>query len=182
VRHPFCVPLVLLVALSLPAFPQNRDATGSNAAPSLELRIDPENLAPLVLDQKIRLMTHDGTYAEGRVLRASAVALTLRVRKSEPEGRVTRPQAELPLSTISVIHMKKSGNVAAPITLGILGGIGGFALGAVAGVSCCDDHPGILLIPLGTTIGGAVGGSLLGREMVRKTITIYLNRRDPITP
>jgi len=181
-RRHLCVLLAVSLLLSLSAFAQKRDQKNANAVQSLEMRIDPGNLAPLVLDQKIRLMMHDGTYAEGRVVRASEAALTLRVRKSEPRHRLTRPEAELPLSAISVIQMKKGGNVAAPVTLGILGGIGGFALGAVAGVSCCDEHAGMILIPMGTSIGGAVGGSLLGREMVRKTITIYLNRRDPIVP
>ena len=150
------------------------------ALQSLEMRIDPRNLAPLVLDQNIRFMMHDGTYGEGRVVKASETDLTLRVRKSEPKDRLTRPEALLPLSAISVVHMKKPGSVAAPITLGILGGIGGFVLGAIAGVSCCDEHPGVLLIPMGTSIGGAVGGSLLGRDIARKPITIYLNRQNAI--
>lgn len=176
--------LLLAACLSLPfsAFAQKPDQKEAAAIQSLEMRIDPGNLPPLVLDQKIRLVMHDGTYGEGRVVKATETDLTLRVRKSEPKDRLTRPEAVLPLSAISVIHMKKGGNVAAPITLGILGGIGGFALGAVAGVSCCDEHAGLLLIPLGASIGGAVGGSLLGREAVSKTITIYVNRRDPTAP
>jgi len=181
-RQHLCLLLAACLSLPFSAFAQKPDRKEA-AIQSLELRIDPRNLAPLVLDQKIRLMMHDGTYGEGRVVKASETELTLRVRKSEPKDRLTRPEAVLPLSAISVIHMKKGGNVAAPITLGILGGIGGFVLGAVAAVShCCDEHPGVILIPMGTSIGGAVGGSLLGREMVRKTITIYLNRRDPISP
>ncbi|MCI0424171.1 MAG: hypothetical protein L0387_41275 [Acidobacteria bacterium] len=174
--------LVICVLLPLSAVAQNSDKTQSTAIP-LEMRIDPENLAPLVLDQKIRFMMHDGTYGEGRVVRASQSDLTLRVKKSEPKGRLARPEAVVQLAGISVIHMKKGGNVAAPITLGILGGIGGFTAGAFAGVSCCDEHPGMILLPLTASIGGSVGGSLLGREMVRKTVTIYLNHRNSaVTP
>lgn len=180
-RH-LCVLLAVCPLFSLSTFGQKHDQKNVKVIESLEMRIDPGNLAPLVLDQKIQLMTHDGTYAEGRVVKASDAALTLRVRKSEPRDWLPRPEAVVPLSAISVVHMKKGGNVTVPITLGILGGIGGFVLGAVAGVSCCDENPGVILIPLGSSIGGAVGGSLLGREMVKKNITIYLNRRDPIAP
>jgi len=178
-RQHYCTMLAICLSLPFSVFAQKTDQKQVATIQSLELRVDSRNLAPLVLDQKVRLMMHDGSYGEGRVVKASETDLTLRVRKSEPKDRLTRPDAVLPLSAISVIHMKKGGNVAAPITLGILGGVGGFILGAVAGVSCCDEHPGVVLIPMGTSIGGAVGGSLLGRDLARKTVTIYLNQPDP---
>jgi hypothetical protein len=144
------------------------------------MRIDPGSLAPLVLDQKVRLMTHDGTYAEGRVVKASEASLTLQVRKTEPKGKLSPPEAVLPLSSISVIRLRKEGGLAAPISLGIAGGISGIFLGFVA--ACCESSTSsLILIPIGTGIGGAIGGSLLGREINRKTVTIYLNRPKPQT-
>lgn len=173
--------LMLAAGILFPVFAfAQKPAPNAAAVQSLEMRIDPRNLAPLVLDQNIRFMMHDGTYGEGRVVKANETDLTLQVRKSEPKDRLTRPEASVLLSAISVVHMKKPGGVAAPITLGILGGIGGFVLGAVAGISCCDEYPAVFLIPMGASIGGAVGGSLLGRDITRKPITIYLNRQNAI--
>jgi hypothetical protein len=65
-----------------------------------------------------------------------------------------------------------------PVTLGIVGGIGGFTLGAFAGVACCDEEAGMIALPMLGSVGGAVGGSLLGREAVRKTVTIYVTQPD----
>lgn len=129
------------------------------------------NLAPLVLDQSIRAMMRDGTYFEGLVVKASPEGLTVRVRRTEPRSRLARPEAVIPAADLSVVRMKRNGSAAASITLGIIGGISGFVLGA----SCCGEAiPLSLLLASTTSVAGAVRGSLLGRELNRKTITIFV--------
>jgi hypothetical protein len=151
------------------ALPQgSRQVSGVQA---LELRIQPEYLAPLVLDQSIRAVIRDGTYFEGRVVKASPEGLTVRVGRTEPRGRLARPEAVIRAADISVVRMRKNGSPAAAITLGIIGGISGFVLGA----SCCEESLPLPLV-LGSTasVAGAVGGSVLGKELNRKTLTILV--------
>lgn len=87
-KHYDCLLLALCLVSSYPLAAQNTRQQRTSPAESLEMRIDPGSLAPLVLDQKVRLMTHDGTYAEGRVVKASEASLTLQVRKTEPKGNL----------------------------------------------------------------------------------------------
>jgi hypothetical protein len=58
--------LLIFVLLFIPALAQDASQNRNRIQQpsSLEIRIYPENLPPLVLDQKIRFMMRDGTYGE----------------------------------------------------------------------------------------------------------------------
>jgi hypothetical protein len=58
--------LLILVLLFAPVLAQDASQNRKRiqGPSSLEIRIYPENLPPLVLDQKIRFMMRDGTYGE----------------------------------------------------------------------------------------------------------------------
>jgi hypothetical protein len=51
-----------------------------------DLQIDSENLGALILGKKIKLMTHDGSYVAGKVLRAGREEIVMHIDKSEPRG------------------------------------------------------------------------------------------------
>ena len=97
------------------------------------LSVSPTSLAPLVEDQGVRMMLRDGTYIEGKVVYATEQTLTMKVKHSEPAGRLKKGENAIPTSDISVVYLKKKGSIAVPIALGVAGGFGGAMAGAYAG-------------------------------------------------
>ncbi len=137
-----------------------------------ELNVSSDQVGVMILGKKIKLMMRDGTYVEGIPTQVSANTLTIKVHKSEPKGRIVGHSAVLPTQEIAVVYMKKSGSVAVPIILGILGGFGG-SMAAAAAALYSDMHPGAGgVLVIGSTVAGAVGGAYLGKAAAQKTVTI----------
>jgi hypothetical protein len=142
-----------------------------------DLQIDAESIGSVVLGKKIKLMLHDGSYLEGKVLRAGRAEIEMRVNKSElKEPSLVKEKGNdslLKTSDIGMVYLRKSGTIAGPVALGVVGGI----LGAVASAYLLRNEEavgtGLTLFTAGTA-GGATGGALLGREIVKKTVTIYV--------
>ena len=138
-----------------------------------DLQAGSETLGAIVLGQKIQLMMRDGTYLEGKVLRASPGELNVHVSKHEPKGSWSGSDKTIPTGEIAVIHMRKNGSVAVPVALGVAAGL----LGAIGAAYAADDvhsDSGYFAMFIAAAAGGATGGALLGREIARKTITIQV--------
>ena len=163
--------MVLLVASGVAADPnatlpeRNKD----------ELGVSSESLGAMVLDKKIKLMMSDGTYVEGKVVQVSGDAITLKVKKSEPKNRFQGKEATIPTSDIGAVYLRKGGTVAAPIALGIGCGFLGAIVSAYA-LRNTSGTAGPVTAFIASTTGGAIGGALLGREAVKKTVTINVLR------
>jgi hypothetical protein len=136
-----------------------------------DLEVSADSLGPVVLGQSIEFMLRDGTYVSGKVIRANREEIAVDVKKSEPKARVHGANAIIPTTDISVVYMKKSGSVAAPVALGIVGGVLGLIGGAYVGYAM-DSGPIAAIGAIGVAAGGATGGAMLGRAAVRKTLTI----------
>ena len=149
-------------------------AEGSNNV----LSVSSDSLGAMVLDQNIKLMMRDGTYVEGKVIQATREAITVKVKKSEPRDRVAGPEAVLATSDIGTVYLSKSGSTAVPIVLGIAGGfLGGMATAAAVLDGGSDNSAALVFLGMG---GGAAGGAILGREVVKKTVTInVLQPQEP---
>lgn len=149
----------------------------------LEIRVNPENLGPYIFDRKVSLMTHQGTLVEGKVVGVTEREVRLRAKRIEPTGQISGPDAVVATAAISVVHMKKPGSMAAPITGGILGGFGGYAAG-VYSLLAANRNAGpasFLVVAVPSTIGGAVGGAFLGRELAKEAVTIFVQKKSEIT-
>ncbi len=145
------------------------------AARNNNYSIDAGSLGGVVLGHSIRLMMSDGTYVEGKVIRATGDDITLKVNRVEPKGHFQGSEVTIGTSAISVVHMSKSGPAAVPIALGILGGFaGGMAAGYAA--EYMDSAAGAVTTCLVGVVGGATGGALLGREAAKGTVTINITQ------
>ena len=135
------------------------------------LRVSPESLGAVILDNNVELMTRDGTYLKGRVSRASAEALTLRVRECHPKDRCPGGEADVRTAEVSVVRIKKGGTPALAIALGVLGA---FGAGAAAAFAADDIHSdaGFAAVVWTSAAAGATGGAMLGRQLVKKTVTL----------
>jgi hypothetical protein len=133
----------------------------------------PDSLGGIVLGQKIKLMTRDGTYAEGKVIRASQTEITMEIRESEPKGRLLHPEAIIPTSDIGTVYLVKNGTIAAPVALGVAAGFAGAFAAAYSAENVHSDAGFISIMLLGAA-GGATGGAILGREMAKKTLQINI--------
>jgi len=137
-----------------------------------DLEVSASALGPVVLDEKIKLMTRDGTYVEGRVLQATEEDLLMAVSKSEPKGRLRGREATIRTVDIAVVHMKKNGPIAAPVALGVVGGfLGAIGTSYVAWRTCSTGGAAAAFVIAGIA-GGATAGAYAGHEAVRKTVTI----------
>jgi hypothetical protein len=162
----------LWLSISLPAWADPR------IHPSVsDLQADPESIGAIILGKKIKLMMRDGSYLEGKVLRAGPQEIGMRVKNSELKGAsiVVQKGKETALKTseIGMVYFRKSGSVAGPVALGVIGGILG---GTVSAYVLQDEESAAtgLTIFIAGAAGGATGGALLGREVVKKTVTIYV--------
>jgi hypothetical protein len=70
-----------------------------------------------------------------------------------------------------VVYLRKSGSIAGPVALGVVGGFLGAAASAYL-IQDAESSMGPFTVFIGGTVGGAAGGALLGREIVKKTVTI----------
>ncbi len=166
------VGLILSLASVAPLFGFDEKGLSGAGAGRNTVNVSPDVLSGMVLDQSVRLMMRDGTYVEGKVFRASQDSITLKVNRSEPKGRIRGPDATLSSSEISVVFLRKSGTIAAPIALGILGGFAGGLATSYAAYALGGESTAAGIAVLGGITGGACGGALLGREAAKRTLTI----------
>lgn len=151
------------------------DITEVAMSASMSPRVTPESLYAVIQDENVDLMTRDGTYVRGKVVGADAEKIWIEVRQCDPKGRY-KGRAMIPASDISVVHMKKSGSIAASIGLGAAGGFGGFFAGL--GVWAASDSVAVgYLAPIIGMVGGIAGGVYGGRAISKKKVT--LNVSDP---
>ncbi len=164
---------VFCLALALPAA----------AARNNNYSIDADSLGGVVLGHAIQLMMSDGTYVEGKVIRATREYITLKVKRVEPEGHFQGREVTIGTSAISVVHMSKSGPAAVPIALGVLGGFAGGSAAAFASESMSSAAAAVTATLVGV-VGGATGGALLGREAAKGTVTINVTQTSgaPVRP
>jgi len=144
--------------------------------PGSDLELRPGALGTMVLDHKVKMMTRSGTYIEGKVLQAREDTLLVDVSKTEPKG-LLRGNSEISTADIAVIYMKKNGNVAYPIVLGVLGGFLGGVAGAYGAYSISSGPLGGAMV-LGGIAGGATAGACAGHELAKKTITINVAQKQ----
>ncbi len=124
------------------------------------------------MGRNIELMTRDGTYIKGKVIKTSAEEIGLRVKNAEPKGRISGREAILRSGDISVINMKKAGSPALAIGLGIVGGLMGGGAIAAGGDPDMANQAAFDALVVGGMAAGATGGALLGRLLSRKTVVI----------
>lgn len=165
-------PLVFVLCLAL--------ASPAAAARNNSYSIDAGSLGSVVLGHSIRLMMSDGTYVEGKVIRATREDITLKVKRVEPKGHFQGGEVTIGTSAISVVYMSRSGPAAVPIALGVLGGFAGGSAAAFASESMSSAAAAVTTTLVGV-IGGATGGALLGREAAKGTVTINVTQ-DPGSP
>ncbi len=146
-------------------------ASEQKPLPVGDLQVSADTLGAVVLDQNIKLMMRNGTYVEGKVLRTSREEIVMNVKKSEPKMQFRGSEASLKTADIASVYMKKNGPVAAPVALGVIGGILGFVGGAMVGYA--SDSVGVsLLAGIGGAAGGASLGAYGGRQAAKKTVSI----------
>jgi len=164
--------LVVLMILSVPAA-----AEQARPKPYGDLQLSSDALGAIVIDKTIEIMMRDGTYVRGEVTYATQYELFVNVKKCEPKGRYKGPEAVIRSSDIAVVQMRQNGTIAAPVALGVLGGILG-AVGAsyVAYSANMQAASSVMLFSLGAA-GGATCGALLGRKATKKTVTINVVSR-----
>ena len=146
-----------------------------------DLQVDSESIGSVILDQKIKLSMRDGSYLEGKVLRAGRKEIVLRISKLDLKGPSVAAQkgkeVMLKTSDIGIVYLRKSGTVAGPVALGVIGGILGAAASAYA--LRYEESPAAGLTGfVAATAGGATGGALLGREVVKRSVTIYVTSNN----
>jgi hypothetical protein len=176
-RRIFSFLVSIWVGLPLPLYTGVQRALADQQSPKGVVRVKPDCLGALVAGEKIKLMLRDGTYAEGKVVDATPENITLQVKKTEPKGRLTRPEAVIPAREISVVHLKRHGSPPVPVALGIGGFFGGMLVGALAsGLYWADGaSPAMLGATWGGAIGGAVAGAYGGTKLAEKTVTINVS-------
>jgi len=139
-----------------------------------DLELSPSALGAVVLNEKIKAMTRDGGYVEGKVVRATENSLIMDVSKAEPRARF-RGQSSIPTADVAVVYMKKNGGVAAPVGLGVIGGLLALIGGTYAAIGTNSGPAGALLV-IGGTGAGAALGAYAGRELSKKTVMISVIR------
>ena len=137
------------------------------------LELSPNALGAVILNEKIKAMTRDGGYVEGKVVQSTEDSVIVDVSKSEPKGRFFG-ESRIPTTDIAVVYIKRSGGVAAPVGLGVIGGFLAL-LGSTYGAVSTNGPAGALLVIGGTSVGAALG-AYAGSELVKKTITINVVR------
>jgi hypothetical protein len=161
--------LFLSLILSVPTM-----AGQKTPLPVGDLEVSADSLGPVILGRSIELMLRDGTYVSGKVTRSTRVEIAVDVKKSDPKGKVHGANAVIPTADISMVYMKKSGNPAAPVALGVVGGVLGFIGGCYVAYQM-DSEPAAVILGIGSAAAGAAAGALIGREVVKKTVTIAVS-------
>jgi len=138
-----------------------------------DLELNPGAVGAVVLNEKVKIMTRDGGYIEGKVLQASRDKLVLDVSKAEPKR--IRGQSAISTDDIAVVYMKKNGSVAAPVALGVVGGFLALIGSSYAAYESNSGPMGAFMV-IGGTAAGAAAGAYAGREAAKKTLTISVTR------
>ena len=162
--------LIFSIVCATPIFCEPQRSLKTSGSGNDTLQVSPESLGSHILSQSIELMTRDGTYVKGKVLRTSAEEITLKVSKVEPKSRISGQEATLRASDIAVVNMKKAGSRVWPITLGVLGAM--MAGGALAGQTDSGSGGAVAGLVFGAMAVGATGGVILGKRLARKTVVI----------
>jgi len=160
----FALFLCLILAIPTVALPQQRPAVGGR-------QLSSRDLGAAVLGKNVKLMMRDGTYVEGKVLRANADEIFVHIKKSEPKGRVRTAEAALRTADIGVVHLRENGSMVLSIVLGVVGGLAGGVAVSYAADNVKNDGTYKALSWSGAA-GAAAAGVFGGRAAVKKTITI----------
>ncbi len=157
------------------AFARQAARTNLSSTPtnSKQIEIAWEELAPLVVEQKISTMLPEGVKLQGEVLAVRPDSLVLDVHKSSQKKVYPRGQTEIPRPLISELKIIRERNAVMRIVGGILGAIGGLcAVGALGVVteSVAVVVPALILgLPL-SAAGGYYAGKLADRYTTRIVI------------
>ncbi len=172
-RQGMVVMLSFMLAMFTPSMVPAQDAPFMGG-----LQVSSDALGAVVLGQKIQLMMRDGTYVEGKVLRANQDEIHVRVKKSVPkewlsQGQLPGNERSLRTADVAIVHMQKNGLFVIPAALGV---IGGYLAGAGAGLAADRVHSqsGFFGIVFVSAAAGATAGVLLGRKATRQTNTILV--------
>jgi len=172
-KRDFVMTLSAILAVFIPSMVPAQDArlVGDRLVSS-------DSLGALVLGQKIRLMTHDGTYVEGKVLRANQKEIHMQVKTCMPKewlakGQLPGRERSLRTADITVVHLQKNGSPAISAALGVIGGYLGGA-GAALAADRIHSRPAYFGAVLVSAATGAAAGALLGRKAARQTISIIV--------
>ena len=172
-KRGFVVTLSAMLAVFIPSMVPAQDARLVG-----DRMVSSDALGALVLGQKIRLMMHDGTYVEGKVLRASQKEIRVQVKTCVPKewlakGQLPGNERSLSTADVAVVHMQQNGSFAIPAALGVIGGYLGGA-GAALAADRIHSRPVFFGAVLVSAAAGAAAGALLGRKAARQTITIIV--------
>jgi len=168
--------LIIWLVCASSAMGESQRSLKTSGSAKNTFHVIPQSLGVLILDKSIELMTRDGTYIKGKVVRTSPEEITLRVKKAEPKDRITGGEATLRSADISVINMNKAGNPALTVALGIVGGLIGGGAVAQGGDPDAADQGAFAALVIGAMALGATGGVVLGKKLSRKTVVINIER------
>lgn len=129
-----------------------------------------EELAAIVVTEKISTVLPDGVRLQGEVLAVRPDSMVLDVRKSSNGKLYPRCQTEIPRAAIREVRILHEGSSVMRIVGGILGVIGGMA--ATGGLAYLTDSlavvvPALLLLIPASAVAGYYGGKLLDRRTTR---------------
>jgi hypothetical protein len=145
-----------LILFSLPSF----------AVQKQRLRLEWQDLAPVIGDRKIALVLPDGTAIEGKVLGVEAGALQLQVTKTSDRKVMRKGPAEIPRAAVRVIRITRYANY---WRLALTPGIPGAALGAMAvatsSVQPTPDPVKVVTIGMAVAVGTTITGYYLGKKL-----------------
>jgi hypothetical protein len=172
-RQGMVVTLSFMLAMFTPSVVPAQDAPSMGG-----LQVSSDALGEVVLGQKIQLMMRDGTYVEGKVLRADQNEILMHVKKSVPKewlshGQLPGNERSLRTSDVAVVHMQKNGWFVIPAALGVIGGYLGGA-GAALAADRVHSQSGFFGIVFVSAAAGATAGVILGRKATRQTNTILV--------
>jgi len=125
--------------------------------------VAPEGLPPLIRDRDATVVMIDGSRIEGRVLVCDESDTRMRVKRSEPKGRISTRETTLRNQEISTVQITKRGRRA--ILGGIAGAWGGAIIGGLSVYATGVETGAAILIPVATATGGAILGARLGRKV-----------------
>jgi hypothetical protein len=136
--------------------------------------VAPEGLSLLIRDRDATVAMIDGGRIEGRVIMCNEIETRMRVKRSEPKGRITTEETSVRNQEISTVQITKHGPRA--ILGGVIGALGGWIIGVLLVQGAETDA--LILVPVATTTGGAILGARLGR----KVTTIHVKKSSAKSP
>lgn len=115
----------------------------------------------------------NGTYIEGKVLRANPDQIFVHIKNSKPKGQVSTAKAALQTADIGAVYLRENGSKALPVMFGVIGGLAGGVAVIFAADNVKSDAAYKALCLTGAA-GGAAAGVFGGRAAAKKTITIVV--------